>query len=73
MRETEYARKMDTAGRLVIPAPLREQTGLQPGDIYKFHLHETQDGKIYLCIECPGIQSEIEKAKELLRNAGYTI
>jgi len=71
MKKTDYARKIDTTGRLVIPAKLREELGIEIGSVYAFYLHEA-DGKRYLCIECPERESEIEKAKRILREAGVT-
>jgi bifunctional DNA-binding transcriptional regulator/antitoxin component of YhaV-PrlF toxin-antitoxin module len=71
MRMTEYTRKLDNLGRLVLPQPLREQLNIECGVVYNFFIHEHND-KIYLCIECPGASTEVEKAKRLLLDAGYT-
>lgn len=71
LNKTEYARKLDSNGRLVIPAKLRDKLELQEGNIYDFFIHE-QDGKTFLCIECP-VKGELEKAFELLESQGYSI
>ena len=72
MRLTTYSRKMDDLGRLVIPAPLREQLNIQTGTSFDFYVYESEEGKIYLCIECPQASSEVERAKRVLAEAGYT-
>lgn len=72
MIETQYARRLDTSGRLVIPSKLREELGLTIGETYVFFKHE-ENGKIYLCIECPEQETEIEKAIKLLQANGIKI
>lgn len=70
MKETEYARKLDPNGRLLIPIRLRESLGLQPGDTYTFYLHE-EGGIQYLCIACG--DTEITKARKLLEENGMKV
>ena len=55
---TDYTRKLDSAGRMVIPS--------------KFYLVE-EEGRTYLAVECPKMESEIERAKRVLREAGIQI
>lgn len=69
MRQTEYARRVDSNGRVIIPSQLRDQLDIRPGDELEFFIHE-ENGKTYLCIECARIEDEIEKAKRILREAG---
>lgn len=69
MERTEYSRKMDSGGRVVVPVQLREKLDLRPGDEIAFFLHE-YEGKTFLCIECPRVEDEITKAKRVLREAG---
>ena len=69
MEKTEYSRKMDSGGRVVVPVQLRDKLDLRPGDEITFCLHE-HEGKTYLCIECPRVENEIEKAQRILREAG---
>ena len=70
MRATEYSRKLDSSGRLVIPSALRQVLDLRTGDVCFYHIHE-EDGKTYLCIECPRQENEIERAKRILRETGF--
>lgn len=72
MKETDYARRVDTNGRIIIPSQLRDQLDIRPGDTYEFLIHE-QQGKTYLCIECFRVEDEIEKAKRILREAGIKV
>ena len=69
MKQTEYARRLDSNGRLVIPAALRDELNIQAGDTFDFFVH-AHNGKTYLCIECYRVEDEIEKAKRVLREAG---
>lgn len=69
MLDTQYARKLDSSGRLVIPARLREELGLHQGDLCQFYLHE-ENGKRYLCVE---VENEIEQAKRMLEENGYKV
>lgn len=69
MTKTEHSRKMDSSGRVIVPSQLRDQLDLRPGDMIEFCILE-QDGRTYLCFECPRVEDEIEKAKRILREAG---
>lgn len=70
MEQTEYRRRMDGSGRLVVPVKLREKLCMSVGDDYTFYVHKTEDGRTYLCVECYNLENEIEKAKRILREAG---
>lgn len=72
MKETEYSRRLDSSGRLVIPSKLREELRMEVGDDYVFYIHELK-GKTYLCIECYRKEDEIERAKRILAEAGIKI
>lgn len=72
MRETEYSRRLDSSGRLVIPSKLREELLMETGDEYSFYIHE-QEGRTYLCVECFRKEDEIERAKRILAQAGIKI
>lgn len=72
MRETEYSRRLDSSGRLVIPSKLREELKMEVGDTYDFYIHEYA-GRTYLCVECFRKEDEIERAKRILREAGIKI
>lgn len=71
-KETEYSRKLDTCGRLVIPSKLREAMRLEVGENYPFFTTVDEEGQSWLCIPCPGTGTEIDKAKRLLKEAGIT-
>lgn len=72
MIETEYARRIDSSGRLVLPSKLREQLNLSVGDVCTFYLHDDENGERYLCIKCPEFESEIAYAKRILKENGIT-
>lgn len=40
MRDTEYSRRLDSSGRLVVPSKLREELRMEVGDEYVFFIHE---------------------------------
>lgn len=69
MKETQYARKIDSTGRLVLPVKLREELGIREGDLLQFWTHE-QNGRKYLCLEVPSDETEVERAMRVLREAG---
>lgn len=71
MKETEYSRRLDPSGRLVIPVKLREEMMMSAGDDYTFFIHE-HEGRTFLCVECYNKESEIARAKRILREAGIT-
>ena len=71
IESTGYSRKLDSTGRLVIPTKLREQMGLETGKEYSFYTLETNSGRKFICIECPGINREkIEEARRLIAKYG---
>ena len=72
MKQTEYSRRVDSSGRIIIPSQLRDELDIRPGDTHEFYNHEHQ-GKTYLCIECFRVEDEVEKAKRILREAGIKV
>lgn len=73
MNPTNKSRKLDNLGRLVIPATLRKDYGIQEGKDYQFYIH-AENGKNYLCIEIGDAENtELMKAKKLLEEAGYSV
>ena len=72
MQETQYARRLDSTGRLVIPSRLREELGIDSGETYSFYTHE-ENGEVYLCIKCPKVESELQKAMKVLEKNGIKI
>lgn len=58
-------------GRIMIPIRLREQLGLVIGREYSFEVRQI-DGRNYICIDCGG-SDELERAKEIVRQAGLKI
>jgi AbrB family looped-hinge helix DNA binding protein len=72
MKQTEYSRKVDSNGRIIIPSQLRDELDIRPQDILDFFVHE-HDGRTFLCVECFRIEDEIERAKRILREAGIKL
>lgn len=71
MQSTGFSRKLDSTGRLVIPTKLREQMGLMVGQDYDFYTLETDDGRKFICIECPGIDEKtLEEARRIVAKYG---
>lgn len=68
---TEYSRKLDTVGRLVIPSKLRKEMRLKLGEEYPFYTCVDEHGQSWLCIPCPGVETEVDKAKRILEENGY--
>ena len=71
MVQTEYSRRLDATGRLVLPSKLRDELQLKEGDELVFYIHEYQ-GRKFLCIEAERLENAIERAKRILREAGVT-
>lgn len=69
MTETKYARKIDGTGRLVLPSKLREEMNISDGDLLTFWTHE-QDGRKFICLECPSEESEVARAMRILKEHG---
>lgn len=72
MKQTEYSRKVDSNGRIIIPSQLRDDLDIRPQDVLDFFVHE-HDGRTFLCVECFRIEDEIERAKRILREAGIKL
>lgn len=71
MESTGYSRKLDSTGRLVIPTKLREQMGLITGQEYSFYTLEDDEGRKFICIECPGIDERtLEEARRIVQKYG---
>jgi AbrB family looped-hinge helix DNA binding protein len=69
MKQTEYSRKVDSNGRVIIPSQLRDLLDIRPGDVLEYYTHE-ENGRTFLCFECQRAGDEIERAKRILREAG---
>lgn len=72
MKQTEYSRKVDSNGRIIIPSQLRDQLDIRPQDLLDFFIHE-ENGRTYLCVECIRVEDELERAKRILREAGIEV
>ena len=70
---TEYSRKLDTVGRLVIPSQLRKDLRLELGEEYPFYTCVDEHGQSWLCIRGPGVAAEGDKAKRILEENGYRV
>lgn len=71
-QETQYARRLDSVGRLMIPSALRNDLRLNAGDMMTFYIYDKDPEHTYLCIPCPKRETEVERAKRILREAGVT-
>jgi AbrB family looped-hinge helix DNA binding protein len=40
IKKTEFARKVDTNGRVIIPSDLRDELDIRPGDLLDFCIYE---------------------------------
>lgn len=72
MKSTNYARRLDPQGRIVIPSKLREEVGMAIGECYTFYIEE-RNGHTFLCIDCGAELDEVEAAKQLLTTMGYEV
>lgn len=71
MESTGLTRKLDSTGRLVIPTKLREKMGLITGQEYSFYTLEDDEGRKFICIECPGIDEKtLEEARRIVEKYG---
>jgi bifunctional DNA-binding transcriptional regulator/antitoxin component of YhaV-PrlF toxin-antitoxin module len=76
MNETNYSRKLDVTGRIMIPIRLREQYNLEIGKDYTFSTLE-YEGHNYLCIDCGEIPETgsmtLEEAIQFVQSHGIKI
>ncbi len=71
MESTGFSRKLDSTGRIVIPKKLVEQMGLITGQEYSFYTLEDNEGRKFICIECPGIDAKtLEEARRIVEKYG---
>lgn len=69
MVKTTYARRVDSAGRVVIPVKLRAETGIATGDLVEFYVTKDANGNSWLCIPFGNAESAIQKALREAENA----
>lgn len=62
----KYSRKLDSLGRIIIPAKLREDLGMQLGQEYEFGVRQI-DGRNYLVIDCGIPDEEYLKAMKIIQ------
>jgi bifunctional DNA-binding transcriptional regulator/antitoxin component of YhaV-PrlF toxin-antitoxin module len=74
MELTQWSRKIDKMGRIVLPVRLREQYGLVTGLECPIYQHVDEDGRMFICFEVPpkAVQN-FKEARELLEKLGYTV
>ena len=73
METTNFSRKLDTTGRLIIPSKLRTELGLMAGLEYEFYTHDFE-GKTYLCIQCGNAkETELQRALKILEQNGFIV
>lgn len=75
MDKTDYCRKIDSLGRLVVPSKLRTELAIQEGQAFDFFKHQDEEGNLYLCIQIPQAsqKEQIKQAIELLAKNGIDI
>lgn len=64
MRKTPYARRMDSAGRVIIPVKLRSEIGIKTGDLVEFYVTKDEEDKAWLCIPFGNTKNEIQTLLE---------
>ena len=74
MELTQWSRKIDKMGRIVLPVRLREQYGLETGLECPIYTHEDEEGKLYICFQVPprAVQN-YKEAMEILERLGYKV
>lgn len=74
MQVTDYSRKLEKSGRLMIPIKLREEMGLVPGKEYYFFTC-INNGHKFICIDCgPEIGgTTLEQAMKIVQQNGLKI
>jgi bifunctional DNA-binding transcriptional regulator/antitoxin component of YhaV-PrlF toxin-antitoxin module len=71
MQETEFTRKVDSMGRIIIPSKLRERLGIKAGIPYKFYVHSA-GGEVFVGIKCKDTQT-VRDYIFALERAGYEV
>lgn len=74
MELTQWSRKIDKMGRIVLPVRLREQYNLVTGLECPLYTHEDEEGKFYICFQVPprAVQN-YKEALEILKKMGYNV
>lgn len=73
MQATNYSRKLEKTGRLMIPIRLREEMGMKTGKEYYFFTHEV-NGQKYICIDCGSVsKTTLEEALQIVKENGIEI
>lgn len=72
MTETQFSRRLDSNGRLVIPIRLREKLNLSPGDELTFFIH-SENNCNYLCVQCNDADDELQQAIKVLEKNGLKV
>ena len=72
MKKTDFSRRLDSTGRIVIPSRLRQELGIIENKEYDFYTLE-YEGKKYLCIECGELADELAQAMEIAQKYGMKI
>lgn len=68
-------KKLDTAGRLVIPKPIRYKAGIPEGGDISFYYME-KDGRKYICLTsavAAKVEEKYKLAAEVLRELGELV
>ena len=74
MELTQWSRKIDKMGRIVLPVRLREQYGLETGLECPIYTHEDEQGRLFICFQAPGqTVQNLKEARQLLEQSGYSV
>lgn len=74
MQATNFSRKLDTSGRIMIPSKLREQLGMEIGKEYDFYLATAYKHR-FICIDCGTVdkQFDLQDLEELAEAKGLKL
>lgn len=74
MKQTQWSRKIDKMGRIVLPVRLREDFGLETGLECPIYTHEDEEGRVFICFLAPGQSVQnLKEARQLLERSGYAV
>ena len=72
VEETTYFRKIDTAGRIIIPSKLRTTYNISEGTELQYHIICDDDNTYYLAVKVkePAQEAEADEVQKLIKEYG---